>query len=464
MKRHKKTLKELKNEYYNALDNNDYELLLNVSNEIISNFPKNVLGYEGIIKASTNNYQKYLNEKSIKNIKKYFEKYLQLIKKQSQKKVTEDFNEYVNDCKEVENLSKIKKELTSKCFLNILYYEGISFINQNINTFNIYNIKGKKIVNIYNFINGLFYLFFMIFNLIFKNYLLIFTIPFGICGIITIYSFLNVNFIKKDNVFLKTPSNKKLLDQARSKIAELKSKIERLDEEITFYKDQKVVTISRIPSSFSCYIDFLIDDDEEKIATDILNALKNDNMSLFTYLINEKTDLNADDVINKSSLYIKEEDVLSKFVKSRLKEIKNGQKKSILMKEVKKVNYIIMILLLTISVLSFIVLIKNVYEVNLTSFVLGIITGFISMLTYNINTGKSNSLSDTFGDNLLSVVFNSSLMYNLVYFSITKSMSFTYAIIEIPIIFTLILIGFVMLVSIIKYNYFLKKLRETKKT
>lgn len=463
MKNSRKTLKELKNEYHDALDNEDYDLLLKISNQIKDNFSKNALGYEGVIKAKTNDYKKWLDEGSIKELKDDFTKYVQLSKKQIQDSVSNDFNEYVNDCKEVENLIKIKKELTSKEFLNALYHDEISFINQNINTFKNYNIKGKRIVNIYDFINGLFYLFCMIFNLIFRNYLLFLTIPFGIFGIITIYSFLNMNFIKKDNLFFKRPSNKKILDSAKEKISVLKNEIEKTTETITFLKDQKLTTISRIPSCFSNQISFLIEDDEELISSNILNELKSDNMSSFTYLINEKTDLKADEVISKIRPHIKEDDELSRFIDSKLLEIKNGQKKSILMKDVKKSNYIITIILLLISFLSFVVLINNFYEVNFISFVLAIITGFISMFIYNINTGKHNSLSDTFGDNLLSTVFNASLMYDLVYFYVTKSISFTYAIIEIPIIFILILIGFVMLASLLKYNYLLKKLRETKK-
>ena len=121
----------------------------------------------------------------------------------------------------------------------------------------------------------------------------------------------------------------------------------------------------------------------------------------------------------------------------------------------------------TSSVLSFLLSIPislyYFYEVNLTSFIIAVITGVISMFIYNINTGKHNTLSDTFGDNLLTTIFNASLIYDLVYFSIIGEIRFTYAIIEMPIIFILILIGFVMLASILKYNYLLKKLRETKK-
>ena len=52
------------------------------------------------------------------------------------------------------------------------------------------------------------------------------------------------------------------------------------------------------------------------------------------------------------------------------------------MKDVKKINYIITIILMVISTLSFIVLIKNFYEVNLTSFIIAVITGVISMFIY----------------------------------------------------------------------------------
>ncbi|HIU40706.1 MAG TPA: hypothetical protein IAB68_05345 [Candidatus Aphodocola excrementigallinarum] len=463
MKKGKKSLKELKKEYQEALDNEDYDLILELSSQIKKSFPKNPLGYMATIQSKTNNYKKYLNESEMKDLKEDVNKLIESSKKDEKKHVEDDFNEYVNDCKEVENLIKIKKELTKEEFLNDLYHDGISFINQNISIFNNYNIKGKRIINIYDFINGLFYVFCMIFNLIYRNYLLILTIPFGIFGVITIYSFLNMNFIKKDNLFFKRSSNKKILDSAKEKINSLKKEIDKTSDVITFLKEQKLTTISRIPSCFVSQIGDLIEDDEALVSSNILNELKNDNMSSFTYLINEKTDLKADEVISKLTPYIKEDDELSSFIDKKLLEIKNGQKKSILMKDVKKINYIITIILMAISVLSFIVLIKNFYEVNLTSFIIAVITGVISMFIYNINTGKHNTLSDTFGDNLLTTIFNASLIYDLVYFSIIGEIRFTYAIIEMPIIFILILIGFVMLASILKYNYLLKKLRETKK-
>ena len=300
----------------------------------------------------------------------------------------------------------------------------------------------------------------MIFNLVFKNYLLILTIPFGIFGLITIYSFLNMNFIKKDNLFFKRSSNKKLLDSAREKINTLKKEIDKTDEVINILKDRKVTIISRIPSCFQEQISDLIKDNEDKTSQSILEELKKNNISSFTYLINEKTDLKADEVISSLRPYTKEEDELSKIIDSKLIEIKNGQRRTLLMKEIKPFNYVMTIILMTISVLSFIVLIKNLYEINFISFIIALITGIISMLIYNINTGKHSSLNDTFNDNLLSTVFNASLMYDLVYFSITGRLVFTYAFLEIPIIFILIFIGFVMLVSLMKYNYLLKKLRK----
>ncbi len=460
MKKEKYTLKQLKSMHDKAITDEDYDLLLDVSCKIKKFFPKNYLGYYSYIIAKTKNYKFWQDDGMIKELKDDLSNAVSFAKKDAAKKIEDEFNEYVNDCKEVENLEKVKKELTSKIFLNDLRSDSISFINQNITTFNSYNIKGKKIVNVYDFINGLFYVFCMIFNLVFKNYLLILTIPFGIFGLITIYSFLNMNFIKKDSLFFKRSSNKKLLDSAREKINTLKKEIDKTDEVINILKDRKVTIISRIPSCFQEQISDLIKDDEDKTSQSILEELKKNNISSFTYLINEKTDLKADEVIASLRPYSKEEDELSKIIDSKLIEIKNGQRRTLLMKEIKPFNYVMTIILMTISVLSFIVLIKNLYEINFISFIIALVTGIISMLIYNINTGKHSSLNDTFNDNLLSTVFNASLMYDLVYFSITGRLVFTYAFLEIPIIFILIFIGFVMLVSLMKYNYLLKKLRK----
>lgn len=82
------------------------------------------------------------------------------------------------------------------------------------------------------------------------------------------------------------------------------------------------------------------------------------------------------------------------------------------------------------------------------------------MLIYNVDTGKHASLSDTFNDNLLVTVFNSTIVYDLIYSKLNNGLSITYGFLQIPLTFILIFMGFVLLVSSIKYIYLLKKLRS----
>ncbi len=81
------------------------------------------------------------------------------------------------------------------------------------------------------------------------------------------------------------------------------------------------------------------------------------------------------------------------------------------------------------------------------------------MLIYNIKTGKHSSLIDTFNDNLLLTIFNSTLVYDLIYTSITNELKFTYGFIEIPLIFVLMFMGFAGLISLLKYKNLMNKLR-----
>ena len=129
------------------------------------------------------------------------------------------------------------------------------------------------------------------------------------------------------------------------------------------------------------------------------------------------------------------------------------------MKKIKPYNYVILVILLIISIFSFIVIANNLHELHIKSFVFGCATGVLSILIHNVSSGKHNSLIDTFNDNLLSTIFNSTLVYDLVYMSITNELKFTYGFVEIPIIFILIFVGFVMLISLFKYKYLLKKSR-----
>lgn len=251
-----------------------------------------------------------------------------------------------------------------------------------------------------------------------------------------------------------------LVKEANAKIDELKVEINKLDESISFYTEQKNNNILKIPESFLTGIESYVNNDEESIASDILNELISNNISTFTYLINEYTSLTAEEVLLKIKPSIKDETGdLSKFIDGKLLERKNGQNEVILMKKVKPYSYVIIVFVSLISLFSIIVLLYNFYEINLTSFICAVVVGNLSIFIYNINTGKHGALTDTINDNLISCVFNATLVYDLVYTSITNELNFTYGFIQMPITFVLIFMGLASVVSLLKYNNLMTKLR-----
>ncbi len=456
----KKTLKSLKEEAEECFEIEDYSLSLGVCNQIKKEYPKNVYGYLGTIKSVTKNYKSYVSENELKELKEDYDKAIELAKKEDKEKIEKEYNEYLEDCSEVQNLKKVKKELVSKYFLTSLYEDSIAFINQNINTVNSYNLNGKKIVNGYDLIKGLFLLVCLIFNLININYLLFLTIPFGIYGVIIIYSFLSANLFGTDKLKSEKDHAKKIIDEAMEKIESIKEDIEKNNETINFLLEQKSNTILKIPESFSEDIKDITNQNESEIAKDILNELSNNNISGFTYLIDENTNLSVDDVLLKIRPQVKEDGNLTNFINNKSTEKKNSQNEFILMRKIKPYNYFIILIFLIISILSIIVIKNNFYELNFISFVFASITGVISTIIYNINTGKHSALIDTFNDNLTSCVFNATLVYDLIYMSITNELKLTYGFIEIPIIFILIFMGFVSVISLLKYKNLMKRLKR----
>ena len=456
----KKTLKSLKEEAEECFGREDYSLSLGICNQIKKDYPKNVYGYLGTIKSVTKNYKSYVSENELKELKEDYDKVVELAKKEDKEKIEKEYNEYLEDCSEVQNLKKVKKELVSKYFLTSLYEDSIAFINQNINTVNSYNLNGKKIVNGYDLIKGLFLLVCLIFNLININYLLFLTIPFGIYGVIIIYSFLSANLFGTDKLKSEKDHAKKIIDEAMEKIESIKEDIEKNNETINFLLEQKSNTILKIPESFSEDIKDITNQNESEIAKDILNELSNNNISGFTYLIDENTNLSVDDVLLKIRPQVKEDGDLTNFINNKSTEKKNSQNEFILMRKIKPYNYFIILIFLIISILSIIVIKNNFYELNFISFVFASITGVISTIIYNINTGKHSALIDTFNDNLTSCVFNATLVYDLIYMSITNELKLTYGFIEIPIIFILIFMGFVSVISLLKYKNLMKRLKR----
>ena len=130
------------------------------------------------------------------------------------------------------------------------------------------------------------------------------------------------------------------------------------------------------------------------------------------------------------------------------------------MKKITTSNIVISIFLLTLSIFSLSVIINNFYDLNIYAFVIALIVGFLSILFYNIDTGKHNTLTDSFSDNIIGTIFNSSLIYVLIYDTRVSDISFVYGFLQIPITFCLIFVGVVYFISLLKYNYLFKKLRK----
>lgn len=469
MKKKKKNVKKdrifdkKKETIINYLKNEEYDKAIEKSDNLIREYPKNTYGYLSSIKAKTHNFNLYLNVDSLKELKKLFEDAKKLTIKKEDKTLEKEIEEYFYDYKEVDNLKKIKKEIIGKELMKKIYESSITFINQNIMTANSYRIDGKKIKNTYDFINGMFFLFCLIFNLIHRNYLLILTIPFGIFGTINIYSFIDMNFLKQGKIRSEKIKINNLIDLANKRASNLKEQINKVDDNLKFLYEQKKSIILKIPASFADEIKDDITNNEKEEGNIIFNQLLENDIFSFTNKLNAKTNINATDIekIIKKDIR-REEDELNLFINSKLAEKKNKQNELVYTKKISIYNIIFTIFLLIISILSVVNLVKNFYEVNYDSFVLACIIGIISMLIYNIDTGKHKSFIDTACDNLISCIFKTSLAYDLLYFELSNELKIIYGFIQMPLIFILVFIGFVMLISLFKYNCYLKRLTKFK--
>lgn len=437
------TLASLKKTSESYIENKDYKKLLEVSSQIINLYPKNSYGYKIYIIAITNDFTRYINEEEQKDIKSFYKTYTSIIKKEDN--FNNKYNEYISDYKEVENLKKIRKELISKFLLKRIFEQKIIKFNKDIANSKRININGKKISDVYDLIGGMFFLFTFIFNLIYLNYLIIITACFGLYGLITIYKYIDDNIIKNKSRFML--KNKGLILDKKQSINECNNEIIKIKESIYFLNDQKLNAISKIPESFNKDILYLLENDEKSISRKIIDKINNE--VEFILLINENTNLVADDIFTEKE-YITD---------GSISDI-NKDKKLVYMKKITKFNVVIAMISLIFSIFTLFVIKNNFYELNYKSFVIGYIVGIITCLLYNINNGKNNSYSDSFNDNLIATVFTSSLIYNLVYYSITKDLGITYSLLEIPIIYFLLLVGYVSVVTLLKYKNLLNNLRR----
>lgn len=458
-KANKSSLKKIKEEIKVNLESLNYQEAISNSIKYIELNPNSLYGYESSILAKTNNYNKYLDIDEIKEVKKIYNDAFKIASKNEKAKLKQEFDDYLYDIKEVDNLNKIKKEIVSKEFLKNLYNDALTFINQNLTNAKSYAKDGKKIKNIYDFIKGLFLFCCLIYNICSPNHILWLTVPFGVFGFINMNSFIEMNFLKKGKYKIEKKTYKKMFKASTIKIKNIKEEIKKIEENIKFLNVQKNSSISKLPELFSTDIEFLIINNEKALADQISNTLASGDVVKFTLQLEEATNLNAKEIIDKISSELKNEDDESlQYVNKKLLEKKESKTNKFVMKKVKKFDIFILIFTLFISIGSFIIVINNFYELNKTAFIVAIVVGILSMLIYNIDTGKHSSLSETYYDNLLNTVFNATLAYDLVYAKITNGLQFTYGFLQIPLTLLLIFIGFVQIISFFKYVHLYKKL------
>ena len=455
----KKTLKALIEKEDELIKLNDYEGALSNANLIVSKFPKNAYGYKSLIRIKTNNFEKYVNQEELKEIKKYYEIAYNLSKKNDKAPFKELFDSYLYDLKEVDNLSKIKKEIISKEILKKIDNDSLTLINQNLNTISNYDLSGKKIKNIYDFINGIIFFSFLVYNIFNSNFLLIITIPFGIFGLITMYSFIDSNLISKRKANKNNQFND-IIKISKENLSMLKEDIKKNEDMILFYEDQKTNSISKIPESFKDDILYLTSDNEEKEADIIMDALTRLDVVKFSYLLESKSSLSTEEINLKINSLKDISDNLALYVNDKQIKKKSNINEALLMKDIKPINIVSLIITLLISIASSMIIFTNFFEVNIKALLIALLIGIVTSIIYNVDTGKHKSLSEMFNDNLLSTIFNATIMYDLIYYKLTNGLSITYGFLQIPITLCLILIGYVMFISLLKYKHLLKNLRS----
>ena len=453
-------LKRLKDEIEQCIKTKNYEKARNLSNKLIELSPKSPYGYEAYMRALTHTYKKYIDDdEKIKKLKDMYDKAYDLSSKAEKKELKIVVDEYLHDIKEVDNLEKIKTELTSKYVLKNMYHNALSSINQRLGNVNYYSKDGKRITSLYDFIRGLFYVFCLIYNLTSFNYLLLLTVPFGIFGIISVISFIEMNFFNKGKYKIEKQTYDKMVEEDNEKILIIKSEIKKLNEVIEFTKTQKMESINKLPHSFHNSISKIMANDENVKAIHIADLLTTNNTLKLSYEVDKYTNLNTDELTKKfNELTLNVE--MEKFINAKKDERKRNGKEAMLMKNIKPSNVVALVIMLLISLSSSIILFNNFYEMNLVAFIIAIVVGILSALSYNIITGKHASISDTFNDNLLSAIFNGVLVYDIIYYKTTSSLTITYGFLQIPITLILVLIGFVYLISFVKYVYLIKRLRK----
>ena len=427
------SLKKLNEQLDIALESNDEDKILKQIQKIIDIYPKNHFGYIKLIKYKTNNYKKYITDEDLKIVKDSYEMAYKYLPKKEKTPFKKEYDEYLHDIKEVNNLIKIKKNIVSKYFLKELYSNIL--LSLNINKLSLQS----RIQSGYNLVNGIFLLFCLVYNLIYRNAFLIITIPLGIFGVINILSFLD-----KKNL------NQKIIDyDYTNEKKSISEEIKKIDNTINFYEEEKNVSLTKIPASFHNDINGFIINNEEAISKALYKYFYNNNYVALTTMLEENTNLKINDINKIISNYLNKDEKL------------HSKKKILYVKKINKYNYVVLGLLLLVSIATIIFVLNNRYMYRLYPFLAGVFIGIIKMFIYKIEIQDNIGLNKVFLSITKSVVFSSSLIYDITYMSTLHNASINYMLLKVPLTFFLLFSGLNMVTSYMKYNKLLKKIRKS---
>ncbi|MEG2621176.1 MAG: hypothetical protein RSA10_03745 [Bacilli bacterium] len=450
--------KELK-KGYDLLNKKCYEEAETVFIKLLKQNNKDHDVNNGLLRSKTNDYNKYVEKDCFKELKGLFENAFVEITTSEKTK----YDEYKDDCGQVDILKQKKLEIIKKRFLINVYEAEIKNENENLNMAYEYGPDGNKVRHVGDLIIGMFFFLCFIYNLFNIGILLLITIPFGIFGFITMYKFFETNYFKKGSVNLNSIKYSKALELSVLKIVEAKKQIKKQNEEALLVIQQKKDALSKIPTFFEKDIKEYVLDNEIDEANKMFKFLNNDgDENVFNNLSFSDIDashLKKEHIERESSpLYV----YINNIIKEKKRKYHNlSAMKNISSLEIFQISFAILISFLGMFVFfnknigSFYVFEDVRIEAFLISFIVGIITPFL----YNINTGNHLKLSATYFDNLCCSVFGAMLTFWLVTQDITGKLNFFYHFIVMSIVMGFCLSGVVMIASTIKYVRLLKKIR-----
>ena len=302
--------------------------------------------------------------------------------------------------------------------------------------------KNMKIKNVYSLINGLIFIICFAYNLLYRNLFLILTIPLGIFGIVNVLTY----FDKR--IFSGKRRNNVDFEKLEKERLNLKIEIKKTDDSIFFHTNEKITSLSKIPESFKENLTDLINDNEEDKAKLIFDSFCENNYVILSALLDEYTNLKIEDINNAISNYLRS-------------DIKLNNKSNILyIKKIKPFNYVLMILLIIISIISVFLMIKNNYLYHIKPLVSAILLGLLKTIIYSDYIEEKISIMKIFFKITKTSLFSSSLIYDIIYMSNVNNGNTKYMLLVIPFTFLFLFSGFNMIISYMKYNKLLKKIRK----